>query len=125
MEQVCELLQVVHLKPWQEQAIEKQLSGSHVFLTQPTGAGKSLAFQIPALMSNGLTIVIEPLVALMKEQVSRLISKGIAANYLLGNISVDREVENANILANLDQLKMLYLSPEKFALSNEVTNYFS
>src|SRR5262245_64424324 len=69
-------------RPLQREIIEDALTGRDVFVLMPTGGGKSLCFQLPALMRNGLTIVVSPLVSLMKDQVDALQTSGIAATYL-------------------------------------------
>ena len=69
-------------RPLQREIIEDALAGRDVFALMPTGGGKSLCFQLPALMRDGLTIVVSPLIALMKDQVDALQTSGIAATYL-------------------------------------------
>ena len=66
-------------RPGQEEAIDALLSGGHVLAVMPTGSGKSLCYQIPALVLGGLTIVVSPLVALMQDQVAALRLAGVAA----------------------------------------------
>ena len=66
-------------RPGQEQVIDTLLSGENVLTVMPTGSGKSLCFQIPALITGGLTIVVSPLVALMEDQVTALEYAGVAA----------------------------------------------
>ena len=66
-------------RPGQEEAIDALLSGGHVLTVMPTGSGKSLCYQIPALVLGGLTVVVSPLVALMQDQVAALRLAGVAA----------------------------------------------
>src|SRR5271156_3023476 len=69
-------------RPLQEEIIRDTLAGRDVFALLPTGGGKSLCFQLPALVGDGLTVVVSPLIALMKDQVDALTASGIAATYL-------------------------------------------
>lgn len=92
--------------------IEAALAGDDVLALMPTGGGKSICFQIPALMKEGLCIVISPLIALMKDQVSQLGQRGIAASAIHSGLSkreIDYLLDNA---ANAN-LKFLYCSPER------------
>lgn len=99
-------------KPNQEAIINSVLQGEDTFALLPTGGGKSLCFQIPALAKNGICIVISPLIALMKDQVQQLNNKGIKAMALTSGISyseLDTLLDNC-IYGNY---KFLYLSPER------------
>src|SRR5207244_6833612 len=69
-------------RPLQEEIINDALAGRDVFALLPTGGGKSLCFQLPALLREGLTIVVSPLIALMKDQVDALTASGIPATFL-------------------------------------------
>jgi ATP-dependent DNA helicase RecQ len=99
-------------RPGQEQAIDAALAGRNVLSVMPTGSGKSLCFQVPALILGGLTIVVSPLVALMQDQVAALRLAGIAADTI--NSARDRE-ENVAAWrrAASGQTRLLYLSPER------------
>lgn len=107
-------------RPNQQAIIENVLAGKNTLAIMPTGGGKSLCFQLPALVFEGTAIVISPLIALMKDQVDALNANGIAASYF--NSSQLPEVQE-KVLTNLmtGQLKLLYVAPE--SLWN-LTNYF-
>ena len=74
-------------RPAQREIIEKLLSGRDVLAVMPTGAGKSICYQIPAILSEGVTLVISPLISLMKDQVSALNQNGIRAAYLNSSLT--------------------------------------
>lgn len=98
-------------RPPQEAAISSLQQGQDVLLLMPTGGGKSLCFQLPALLNEGLTLVISPLIALMKDQVQALRANGIAADYI--NSSLDQNESIAVRSRCRDGLtKLLYLAPE-------------
>ena len=108
------------LRPLQEQIINSVLEGNDTLALMPTGGGKSICFQVPQLMKEGLALVISPLVALMKDQVQNLADRGIKAISIHSGMS-RREVDMAlNNAAYDEQVKFLYVSPERLA-----TNLFS
>ena len=96
----------------QDRAIEALLAGRNVLAVMPTGSGKSLCYQVPALLTGGLTIVVSPLVALMQDQVAALRLNGIAAATI--NSSIPRE-ENIETWRNVraGEVTLLYMSPER------------
>jgi ATP-dependent DNA helicase RecQ len=99
-------------RPGQEAAMDAALSGRHVLSVMPTGSGKSLCFQVPALVMGGLTIVVSPLVALMQDQVAALRLAGIAAETI--NSSRSREDNVAAWRSTASGVtRLLYLSPER------------
>lgn len=107
-------------RPLQEQIINSVLEGNDTLALMPTGGGKSICFQVPQLMKEGLALVISPLVALMKDQVQNLADRGIKAISIHSGMS-RREVDMAlNNAAYDEQVKFLYVSPERLA-----TNMFS
>ncbi len=102
-------------RPLQREIIEDALAGRDVFVLMPTGGGKSLCFQLPALMREGLTIVVSPLIALMKDQVDALQTSGIAATYL--NSTLDREEAKTRWRGlHRGEYRMLYVAPERLML---------
>jgi ATP-dependent DNA helicase RecQ len=102
-------------RPGQEEAVTAALSGRDVIMVMPTGAGKSLCYQLPALMRNDLTIVVSPLVSLMADQVGAL-DRGGEGRAALINSQQDMESNReALALARSGNLRLLYVAPERFA----------
>ena len=108
-------------RPLQREIIETHLAGRDVFALLPTGGGKSLCFQLPALVRPGLTVVVSPLIALMKDQVDQLQAAGVAATYLNSTLSAD---ESRSRLSGLHrhEWRLLYVAPERLLLDNWVEN---
>lgn len=106
--------------PLQYEIIESVLSGNDVMVLMPTGGGKSMCFQIPALIKDGCAIVVSPLIALMKDQVDALQSNGIPAAAIN---STQTEAANRRILEEVfnGRIKLLYISPER--LINDIDNW--
>jgi ATP-dependent DNA helicase RecQ len=100
----------------QQAAIEAVLGGKDVVVLMPTGGGKSLCYQVPALMTDGLTLVISPLIALMKDQVDALCSNGVAAGFLNSTQSAAEQVEVFRAVRS-GRLKILYVAPERLLQS--------
>ncbi|NPA73795.1 MAG: DNA helicase RecQ [Epsilonproteobacteria bacterium] len=100
-------------KPLQEKAVKEILNKKDILVILPTGSGKSLIYQLPTLMMDGVTIVISPLIALMQDQVSSLRLNGINAKMISSN---NTEEENSQTIKELleNRLKLLYISPERF-----------
>src|SRR5437016_7028540 len=102
-------------RPLQREIISDALAGRDVFVLMPTGGGKSLCFQLPALMRDGLTIVVSPLISLMKDQVDALQTSGIPATYL--NSTLDRDESKARWRGlHRGEYRMLYVAPERLML---------
>ena len=99
----------------QEEIISTVLEGRDVFAAMPTGGGKSLCYQIPAIMMDGLTVVVSPLIALMKDQVDAACALGIAAAFLNSSQSAEEAVEIYSSLYRGD-IKLLYVSPERLTV---------
>lgn len=102
-------------RPLQAEIVQHVLAKRDALVLMPTGGGKSLCFQLPALLLDGLTIVISPLISLMKDQVGALKANGIAAAFINSTLSLE-EIERVRLQAEGGQLKILYLAPERFAL---------
>jgi ATP-dependent DNA helicase RecQ len=101
----------------QEQIINTIMAGQDALVLMPTGGGKSLCYQIPALLSEGVTLVVSPLISLMKDQVDALRVNGIAAAYLNSSLSSDEQTYVFRQL-KAGELKLLYLAPERL-IGNE------
>ena len=99
-------------RPMQKEIIEAAMEGRDVLAIMPTGGGKSICFQVPGLMAEGITLVITPLVALMKDQVQNLTEKGIRAIAVHAGLS-RHEVDLALNNAAYGDYKFLYVSPER------------
>ena len=99
-------------RPPQIRAVEAVISGRDSLLVLPTGGGKSLCYQVPALIREGLTVVISPLISLMKDQVDALQRKGVSAAFINSTLSLG-EVADRMARAREGSLKMLYLAPER------------
>ncbi|PYL56214.1 MAG: DNA helicase RecQ, partial [Verrucomicrobia bacterium] len=102
-------------RPLQEEIIRDALAGRDQFALLPTGGGKSLCFQLPALLRDGLTIVVSPLISLMKDQVDALQTSGIAATFL--NSALDRHEAVARLRGlHRGEYRLLYVAPERLML---------
>ena len=104
-------------RPLQREIMEANLAGRDSFALLPTGGGKSLCFQLPALLREGLTLVVSPLIALMKDQVNQLEAAGVEATFLNSSLGVK---ETKARLAGLHQgrYKLLYAAPERLMLDH-------
>ncbi|MGB7801894.1 ATP-dependent DNA helicase RecQ [Buttiauxella sp.] len=104
-------------RPGQETIIETVLDGRDCLVVMPTGGGKSLCYQIPALVFGGLTVVVSPLISLMKDQVDQLLANGVAAACLNSTQSREQQQE---VLAGCrtGQIRLLYIAPERLMMDN-------
>ena len=108
-------------RPLQREIIEASLAGRDTFALLPTGGGKSLCFQLPALVRGGLTVVVSPLIALMKDQVDALQASGVAATFL--NSTLDETEARARLRGlHRGEFKLLYAAPERLMLEGWVEN---
>jgi ATP-dependent DNA helicase RecQ len=101
-------------RPLQEDIISHVFAGKDALVLMPTGGGKSLCYQLPALMFDGLTLVISPLISLMKDQVDALSASGIKAAFLNSTLSPS-EIARVQAEAKSGKTKILYLAPERLA----------
>ena len=108
--------------PHQEKIVLSILDNKNVLTVMPTGSGKSLLYQLPALLFEGLTLVISPLISLMKDQVDELIQLGIEARSLNSSHSPAENNNTINLIKN-NKLKILYIAPERL-LQPETFNIF-
>lgn len=108
-------------RPGQDAVIRSLLAGRDSLAIMPTGAGKSLCFQIPALLMNGVTVVISPLLSLMKDQVDALAAQHVAATYI-NSLCTFAELQERFRLLRQGRVKLVYVSPER--LQNEFFTNF-
>ncbi|AXJ01408.1 ATP-dependent DNA helicase RecQ [Cyclonatronum proteinivorum] len=101
-------------RPGQDEVVKSVFAGNDTLVLFPTGGGKSLCYQVPALVLEGLTIVISPLVALMEDQVEQLNSRNIRATYINSTITKS-EIEQRLINARNGMYRLLYMAPERLA----------
>jgi ATP-dependent DNA helicase RecQ len=101
-------------RPGQAEVVEAQMDGRDVLAVAPTGSGKSLSYWVPAILSDGLTVVVSPLIALMKDQVDRLVSHGVRAAFI--NSTLDSTEQRRRIeAASRGEYRLLYVAPERFS----------
>jgi ATP-dependent DNA helicase RecQ len=101
-------------RPGQREIVDAVLAGRNTLAIMPTGGGKSLCFQLPALCRDGVTVVISPLIALMRDQVRALREAGVEAGALTSGNTED-EVEEVFAALDEGRLKLLYMAPERLA----------
>ena len=101
-------------RPGQEEIVDAVTAGQNVLAIMPTGGGKSLCFQLPALRRDGITVVISPLIALMRDQVRALQEAGVTAGALTSG-NTDEETEAVWEAIEAGRLKLLYMAPERLA----------
>ena len=100
-------------RPAQKQVIDTVMAGKSALAVMPTGSGKSLCYQLPALVLPGLTLVVSPLIALMKDQVDQLNHLDLPATVI--NSTVSREQQRSRLeQAMAGKIKLLYIAPERF-----------
>ena len=99
-------------RPGQRETIEAVLAGRDVLAILPTGGGKSVCYQVPALLSDGLTLVISPLIALMQDQVAQLNARGVKAAFINSTLAA-REIDQRWTDAEFGRYRLLYVAPER------------
>ncbi|MEX2493017.1 MAG: DNA helicase RecQ [Nitrospirales bacterium] len=109
-------------RPLQEEIIREALAGRDVVALLPTGGGKSLCFQLPALAKTGLTVVVSPLIALMKDQVDALQANGIAATFLNSSLSTQESQSRLRSVHRGDY-RLLYMAPERLMLPDSLNDF--
>jgi ATP-dependent DNA helicase RecQ len=111
------LRDVFHLeafRPGQAEVVDAQMNGRDVLAVAPTGSGKSLSYWVPAILSGGLTVVVSPLIALMKDQVDRLVSHGVRAAFI--NSTLDSSEQRRRLeAASRGEYQLIYVAPERFS----------
>lgn len=106
-----------NFRPMQKEVIDSVVAGRDVFVLMPTGGGKSLCYQLPALHMSGIAIVVSPLIALMKDQVDALRANGVKAEFINSSLTPN-EIGTICARAEKGDLKILYIAPERFAIQN-------
>src|ERR1035437_4765096 len=102
-------------RPLQKEIIERVLMGDDSVVLMPTGGGKSLCFQLPALVLEGVATVISPLISLMKDQVDSLVANGIPADFINSSLTAKKNAEVMD-LAIAGKLKIIYIAPERLSV---------
>src|ERR1700722_4995730 len=97
----------------QGEVISEILNGQDVFVVMPTGGGKSLCYQLPAILRDGVTVVVSPLVALMKDQVDALAARGLSATLINSTISGAEQQQRIRRMRE-GEFKLVYIAPERF-----------
>src|ERR1700726_2458529 len=97
----------------QGEVISGILNGQDVFVVMPTGGGKSLCYQLPAILLDGVTVVVSPLVALMKDQVDALVARGLSATLINSTISAGEQQQRIRRMRE-GEFKLVYIAPERF-----------
>jgi len=103
-------------RPHQEEIVEHVVAGGDAFVLMPTGGGKSLCYQLPALVRPGLTVVVSPLISLMKDQVDALQASGVAATFLNSSLPAGEARPRLRGL-HQGEYRLLYVAPERLMLS--------
>ena len=111
------LRDIFHLeafRPGQAEIVDAQMNGRDVLAVAPTGSGKSLSYWVPAILSEGLTVVVSPLIALMKDQVDRLVSHGVRAAFINSTLDSTEQRRRLEAAAH-GEYQLLYVAPERFS----------
>jgi ATP-dependent DNA helicase RecQ len=109
-----DVFQLESFRPGQAEVVDAQMKGRDVLAVAPTGSGKSLSYWVPAILSDGLTVVVSPLIALMKDQVDRLVAHGVRAAFINSTLSSTEQRERLEA-ASQGAYQLLYVAPERFS----------
>jgi ATP-dependent DNA helicase RecQ len=101
-------------RPGQAEVVDAQMQGRDVLAVAPTGSGKSLSYWVPAILGDGLTVVVSPLIALMKDQVDRLVSHGVRAAFINSTLNSSEQRERLDA-ASRGEYQLVYVAPERFS----------
>jgi ATP-dependent DNA helicase RecQ len=104
-------------RPLQEEVVAELLDGNDVFVLMPTGGGKSLCYQLPAILRDGVTIVVSPLIALMKDQVDALSAAGVPATFINSSLDAGQIRERTGAMVR-GEVKLVYVAPERLMMPN-------
>src|ERR671912_1031362 len=104
-------------RPGQERAVSSVLEGKDTLVVLPTGGGKSVCYQVPAMVLPGLTVVVSPLISLMKDQVDALTARGLPAAFVNSTLSSAQAADRFTRAAR-GEIKLLYVAPERFDFGN-------
>ena len=107
-----EMFGLSSFRPGQREAVEAICRGDDVLVVMPTGSGKSLCFQLPAMITDGLTLCISPLIALMKDQEDALVSRGLPACCVTSHLSPGEQQDRLEAVAR-GEVRLLYVAPER------------
>src|SRR5687767_1067344 len=102
-------------RPLQGEVVSALLGGKDVFVLLPTGGGKSLCYQLPALLSEGTTVVVSPLIALMKDQVDKLLAMGVSATFINSSLEPGKVSRRLRAIER-GEVKLVYAAPERLML---------
>jgi ATP-dependent DNA helicase RecQ len=111
-------------RPGQAEVVEAQMAGRDVLAVAPTGSGKSLSYWVPAILSEGLTVVVSPLIALMKDQVDRLVGHGVRAAFINSTLGSAEQRDRLEA-ASRGAYQLLYVAPERFSRPGFMTRLAS
>jgi ATP-dependent DNA helicase RecQ len=118
-DRICNAMKTVFgfqtFRPNQEAIIRSLLAGRDIFAVMPTGGGKSLCYQLPAVLMNGTAVVISPLISLMKDQVDAAVENGITAAFMNSSMNTD-DISATYRRLSSGGIKLLYIAPERFAM---------
>ena len=104
----------------QEEVVEQIMTGKDGLVVMPTGGGKSLCYQLPALCLRGVSIIVSPLIALMKDQVDALVAKGIPATMINSTLGLSEQRDRISRM-RAGEYKLVYVAPERFKVESFIS----